>query len=91
MKKILLISLILLLNGCNLIEKLPNDYQSIDESGLINPADLNGNENLNESASINQVNQIVCQSQAIEDKNADYSVVANYPVCDLADQNKKET
>jgi len=94
MKKILLISLIFLLNGCNLIEKFPSDYQPINESELINPADLNSgvnsNQNLNEETSINQVNQIVCQSQTIEDKKDNYSIMANYPVCDLTDQTKKE-
>ena len=89
MKKIILFSLIFILAGCNLIEKIPGDYQPIDESGLLNSADLNDNQNLNESTDIQQ-NQIVCQSQTIEDKNTDYSIAANYPVCDMADKTKKE-
>jgi len=86
---------LLLLSGCNLVQIVPPEKnQGINESALINGSNLNSglnnSQNLNESGQAGLANQISCQSQTISEKEDTYSISANYPACDIADQDKKQ-
>ena len=93
MKKIILSSLfLLLLSGCNLVQIVPPEKnQGIDESALINNANLNNELNINQSINGTAEAKLTCQGQSITETTKAYTISANYPECDLADAQKKKT
>jgi len=95
MKKIILGSLFFLLSGCALITSRPSEEpQGINRTALINPEgyfnQASDNQNINEAQTSGQTSKIDCQSQTINEKTSTYTISAQYPACNLADDNKKQ-